>query len=115
MTGNAPCRWFAACEGIAVALVRHPALAPVPTCQRCIDRQQLEQHIVARITPALATGEPLPRPVAQHVADHFFKGVCICPCGDCTERVGEGLIMCTCVDCPAEGCGAKAPTRAGAA
>lgn len=103
------CEWFLTCQHDAVALVAHPVIAPVPTCQRCIDRCSLAERVVARLD--LPASQPAP-PAGGHIPGHFFRGVCICPCDDCTEHVADGLIMCTCPDCPV-GCGAKRPTKAG--
>lgn len=51
--------------------------------------------------------------IQGHAAEHIFRDVCICPCEDCTERCGDGLIMCTCPTCDKQRCGAQSPTSAG--
>lgn len=35
---NPTCEWFALCDHEAAGTLPHPALGPVPTCQRCADR-----------------------------------------------------------------------------
>jgi hypothetical protein len=42
-----------------------------------------------------------------HVAEHFFKGVCICPCRKCTTNSGLNHVKCICKACPDNLCGAK--------
>lgn len=39
--------------------------------------------------------------------DHFFKGVCICPCKNCTVSVPGGKSICKCQDCPTALCGSE--------
>ncbi len=43
-----------------------------------------------------------------HSAEHFFNGVCICFCNDCTRHPSREMIQCICPDCPKEKCGLKA-------
>lgn len=113
MTTPSPrrCEWFPACQQPAVALVSRPVVGAVPTCRRCIERSGLASQIIGMLTVELPVAKPAPPP--GHAAEHYFKGLCICPCGDCLERVGDGLIMCTCPGCPADRRGAKVPTGAG--
>lgn len=111
------CEWFLGCRHKAVALVAHPR-KPTPACQVCIDRMGLRGQIIAAILEPTGDDQGVTvahRSRVEHAAEHFFKGVCICPCDACAEHVGDGLVMCTCPDCPASGCGAKKPTRAGVA
>jgi len=104
------CEWFLGCKQPAVAIVSHPR-KPTPACARCIDRMGLRDQIVAAILEPTGGGEPVVMPMSgEHIAGHFFQGVCICPCSDCTEHVADGLVMCTCPGCPAAACGAKRPT-----
>lgn len=107
------CEWFLGCKQPAVAIVSHPR-KPIPACARCIDRMGLRDQIVAAILEPAGGGDPVVMPTSgQHAAEHYFQGVCICPCSSCTEHVADGLVMCTCPGCPAAACGAKAPTSAG--
>lgn len=48
------CEWFARCENEATHLVRHVVLGAVPTCERCIQKLDLHDLVVATIkeTPA---------------------------------------------------------------
>ena len=43
----------------------------------------------------------------KHASEHFFKGVCICPCRKCTAHTKGGQTFCTCKDCPRDPCGMK--------
>lgn len=107
------CEWFLGCRRKAVALVAHPR-KPVPTCQECIDRMGLRDRIVASLlepAPGQLAIVPTPRPT--HAVEHWFKGVCICPCPVCTRPAGMDGVTCTCPDCPPAACGLKA--KAGAA
>ncbi len=36
------CEWFLMCENEATGIVPHPTLGPVPTCQRCADKLDLD-------------------------------------------------------------------------
>jgi hypothetical protein len=46
--------------------------------------------------------------MAHHpYAEHFFKGVCICSCEDCTQHPKNTGIKCICPDCPVNLCGLK--------
>lgn len=40
--GEVLCGWFALCENVADGYVEHPALGPVPTCERCATRFDLD-------------------------------------------------------------------------
>jgi len=43
-----------------------------------------------------AVGLPMP-----HIVPHFDgRGMCICPCEDCTTRTAH---FCVCLDCPCDG------------
>lgn len=43
-----------------------------------------------------------------HVPDHFFNGVCICPCIMCLKKGDRNFVQCICPSCPYEaGCGLK--------
>lgn len=44
-------------------------------------------------------------PAPTHSPDHFFKGVCICPCKNCTTHPDKHTTRCICPDCPPELCG----------
>lgn len=39
------CSWYALCDNEATVLVRHAILGGVPTCQRCVDRHELQDRI----------------------------------------------------------------------
>lgn len=41
-TQTTTCQWFVLCSNPATALVAHPIIGAVPTCQRCIDKFSLE-------------------------------------------------------------------------
>jgi hypothetical protein len=43
----------------------------------------------------------------SHVPVHWFQGVCICPCKDCTVSGGLRHVRCICPECPKAICGAK--------
>ena len=40
--GQVMCGWFALCDHVADGYVEHPALGPVPTCQRCATKCELD-------------------------------------------------------------------------
>lgn len=44
------CEWYALCDHEATAMVSHPVLGEVPTCQRCVDKHNMSGRIVARLT-----------------------------------------------------------------
>lgn len=43
------CEWFARCEREATHLVRHGVLGEVPTCERCVDKLDLHDLVIATI------------------------------------------------------------------
>jgi hypothetical protein len=45
--------------------------------------------------------------VVRHAPEHFFKGVCICPCTNCTTHPFDRAVKCICPDCPDKLCGLK--------
>ena len=49
-----------------------------------------------------------------HAAEHFFKGVCICPCVACT-RSTMSAVQCVCPACDSRLCGARTMTVVGVA
>lgn len=43
-----------------------------------------------------------------HIPDHFFNGVCICPCTMCLKKGDRNNFMqCIDDDCPPDKCGLK--------
>lgn len=40
------CQWFALCDHLATAQVRHPVLGLVPTCDRCVAKLGLTPESV---------------------------------------------------------------------
>lgn len=52
----------------------------------------------------------------DHITDpalHLFRGVCICPCVNCT-RSGLGTVLCVCPECDSRACGCRTLTRVAA-
>lgn len=47
MTNPILCEWFALCDREADHLVRHPILGDVPTCERCVEKLNLRDAVVA--------------------------------------------------------------------
>jgi hypothetical protein len=57
---------------------------------------------------------PATAPTDSHAryTEHFFRGICICPCKQCTShgsptQLHVGDMRCICADCPAATCGAR--------
>lgn len=45
----------------------------------------------------------------KHILLHFFQGVCVCPCTDCTAHPTKNMIQCVCTGCNTPMCGLREP------
>ena len=44
----------------------------------------------------------------SHAVVHFWQGVCICHCRECTQHTATQQVVCVCPGCPDFLCGIKA-------